>query len=144
MMYLLHSWLTSWVVDPAIKHHQTTLCYNLLLPLLARASLRVFFLFCLVFWRRGSAPSSRHQWWNTKAMKLDARPPEAKKHTEARKKTGIAEERASLIFLINDLSISFSTGLLSCGSICQAPHHHTLCYNLLLPLLARLIRYLLN
>ena len=40
--------------------------------------------------------------------------------------------------------LSYLLDLLSCGSICQAPHHHTLCYNLLSSLLTRLFIHLLN
>ena len=50
----------------------------------------------------------------------------------------------SIIYLLNDLFISCLTDLRSCGSICEAPHHHTLCYNLLLPLLTRPFHYLCN
>ena len=48
------------------------------------------------------------------------------------------------MYLINVLFMSYLIGLLDCGPVCQTPHHHTLCYNLLPSLLARLFIYVLN
>ena len=88
MIYLFHSWLNCWVVDPSVKHHTTT-----------HTAITCCLLCSLVY---------------------------------------------SIIYLLNDLFISCLTDLRSCGSICEAPHHHTLCYNLLPSLFARLFIYVLN
>ena len=105
----------------APQHH--TLCYNLLPSLLARLFIHVF-----------------NSWyWDVDSF--------VKHYTTTHYAITcclLCSLVYSYMYFINDLFMSFLLGLLSCGFICQAPHHHTLCYNLLLSLLARLFIYVFN